>query len=368
MAAELSLFWSYAHSDDTGERGRIKLLATHLADEVRVLSSMELRLFVDRTSIGWGDEWREKIDGALSASTFLVSVLSPTYFQRSECRRELIDFYREAESRALDKLLLPISYVAVPDFDAANPDEVVAIAARYQYEDWTSLRLKDPDSEEYRVSINTLAARLLALHAAMKDRERQNLDSLHASSGVPEVGFYEALEEINRRLPAWIEAVDQDVVHKAQFEATDMVYEQRLRRAPRAKHLSILHRFATDEVALMTVAGDLARNYSSLSVEMAPYIATVIRGARDTPAIVETLRPLYEAVTEAVERITRKTPANKVEAVTYWLRWEKMGGIFKTIIAAHERSRQYRREGNALVLEWNTDLRLLFGGDEDGFN
>ena len=210
--ADLTLFWSYAHSDDKGDRGRVTLLATHLADEVRVLSGMELDVFVDRKSIEWGDQWRSKIDGALAASTFLVAVLSPTYFRRPECRKEFVTFYSEAESRGLDKLLLPLSYVEVGSFDDSNPDEAIAIAAKYQYEDWTTLRLKHPDSEEYREGVNGLAKRLLALHGAMEERQRAKLDEIAADPTIPQYDFFEALAEVEKRLPAWQDAVESEDV------------------------------------------------------------------------------------------------------------------------------------------------------------
>jgi len=364
MAADLSLFWSYSHSDDGADRGRITLLATHLADEIRVLSGLELDLFVDRSSLEWGDEWRLKIDGSLSASTFMVPVLSPTYFSRPECRREFIDFYAEAESRSLNKLLLPLSYSSVTDFNSDNPDEVIAIASRYQNEDWTSLRLKDPDSEEYRARVNSLALRLLSLHRSMTERERQNLELLDADSDTPEIGFYEALQNIEARLPEWVNAVETDIVRTAQHRATIKVYSERLHSAPPARRLAIRHRYATDDLQIMTVGEELARNYSALSIEMAPYIATVLRGASDSPAALEGLRPLHDAVREATAQILRKRPNHSIGAREYWGPWEHLGGVFKTLMSTHERSAAFRIEANALVLNWNSELAKLFGEHE----
>jgi len=362
MPEDLSLFWSYSHFDDSGDRGRVTLLADHLADEIRVLSGRNLELFVDRKSIRWGDHWREKIDGALSASTIMVSVLSPTYFQRPECRKEFIDFYRQAESRSLDKLLLPLSYVSVSDFDTDNPDEVIAIASRYQYEDWTTLRLKDPDSESYRSGVNELAVRLLDLHRQMAQQERANSDALEANPSDPEVGFFEALRQIDKRLPEWEEAVEEDIVGRAQYDATDRVYELRLLKTPPARALAVRHRYATDELAIVEAGLALARQYSSLSIEMAPYVATVLRGASESAEARELLVPLRAAISKAIEQI-RSKPLHEggIPPAQYWQQWEYLGGVFKTLTDVHLASLRYRLEGNELVLEWHSDIERLFG-------
>ncbi|MBH0098779.1 toll/interleukin-1 receptor domain-containing protein [Salinibacterium sp. NSLL150] len=360
MPTDLSLFWSYAHVDDSSDHGRITLLAQHLASEIRVISGLEVDLFVDRKSLQWGDEWRTNIDRALTASTFFVPILSPTYFQQIECRNEFINFYREAKSRALDNLLLPLSYTPVSDFKSTNPDEIVAIASSYEFEDWSRLRLKDPTSEGYRSGVNKLATRIIGLHHDLSDQEQVNSGRAQDAPNSPELGFYEALEEIANRLDKWQELVRSAIVHNAQLMAIGQVYSKRLNTAPASKELAIRHGYATDGLKLANELLELARNYSSLSVEMAPFVATVLRGASDWAPGLETLRPLYEAVAEAREEVVREYPVRMVTGEEYWGRFSKLGGVFKLLFDCEARAAQYREEGNTLLLDWHADLSTLF--------
>lgn len=57
--------------------------------------------------------------------TFFIPVITPTYFRRSECRKELMRFAQEAKEQQAEKLILPIYYIEVPELesDAAPADE-----------------------------------------------------------------------------------------------------------------------------------------------------------------------------------------------------------------------------------------------------
>jgi hypothetical protein len=359
--ADLSLFWSYAHLDDANDRGRVTMLAKHLSQEVAVISGLEVDLFLDRTSLAWGDEWEAKIDAALNSSTFLTCVVSPTYFRRPECRRELVSFYSQAESRKLEKLLLPLAYIEVPDFGRSNPDEVVAIASRYQYADWTSLRFKEPDSEEYRRGVNDLAVRLLAIHRSMSNQERQNIELAVASSDVREDSFLDVLGEIESRLPAWVDAVEASEVSRAQGVAIDRTYGPRLQSAPEAKKLAIRHKWASDELRLIAPMVEIARGYSALSIDMAPYVAAALRLAAENPGISASLRSFADAVEAARRNIAMYEREDWTSPIDYWNEWAAIGGVFKTLVNAHREYEAYVDEANDLVKQWHTQLTGLFG-------
>jgi hypothetical protein len=94
---EAAVFWSYARADDEQDGGRIRSLAEAVKREYSLLTGDELALFIDR-DVQWGEEWRTRIDDALSATTFFVPVMTPRYFARAECRRELLTFAGHAAS------------------------------------------------------------------------------------------------------------------------------------------------------------------------------------------------------------------------------------------------------------------------------
>ena len=57
-----------------------------------------LDLFMDRTDIRWGDEWKARIEGAIAGTTFFIPVVTPSYLRSQACRDELFQFAREAGS------------------------------------------------------------------------------------------------------------------------------------------------------------------------------------------------------------------------------------------------------------------------------
>lgn len=155
-------FWSYTHADNDSDRGRIVQLARDLQKEYRLLTGGELTLFLDRDSIQWGENLREGVDEALVGTTFLIPIITPTFFKSDECRHELIAFSQEVKRLNLEALLLPVYYAEVSEFGAEEgvKDELMQLVKETKYENWTTLRLEDLESSAYRKGIHGLAKRL----------------------------------------------------------------------------------------------------------------------------------------------------------------------------------------------------------------
>jgi hypothetical protein len=158
-------FWSYAHADDENDEGRILALARRLEAEYNLLTAERLELFIDESTLMWGDDWRERIAAALERVTFFIPVITPTYFRRPECRKELMRFAREAREHRAERLILPIYYVEVPELesDITPADEAMAAVKPFQREDLRRLRLKNQDGAQYRGLVNGLAHRLISI-------------------------------------------------------------------------------------------------------------------------------------------------------------------------------------------------------------
>lgn len=165
MSLDPAAFLSYAHEDNRLDNGGIINLANSLANEFSLISGQSLDLFVDRTGISWGDEWRSRINTALTTTTFFVPVLTPRYFARPECRRELIDFSTQAQVLGTTDLIMPILYAPISEFNDSNPDELIALASRFQHVDWSTLRLEGSAAPEFRKSVHHLAERLVEISA-----------------------------------------------------------------------------------------------------------------------------------------------------------------------------------------------------------
>ena len=77
-------FMSYVHADD--KYGHITTFRERLADEVQVQAGIEFPIFQDRKDIHWGQNWRARIEGSLDEVTFLIPVITPSFFNSKHCR------------------------------------------------------------------------------------------------------------------------------------------------------------------------------------------------------------------------------------------------------------------------------------------
>jgi hypothetical protein len=208
-------FLSYARSDDEREGGRISRIAEHIANEFETLTGSRIDIFVDQAGIEWGEAVRSKLDEALLKTTFFIPILTPTYFTRDECRREMVKFVTSAKALGLEELLMSIRYVAVADLREDSADELKAIAAGMQFEDWTELRLSEEDSAAYRRAVNKLAQRLVELTHALEatppdlgsSASTPNLDSGDSDDDAP--GTFDLVAELQPRMTAWNEALSR---------------------------------------------------------------------------------------------------------------------------------------------------------------
>jgi TIR domain len=233
-------FWSYARQDDEAEGSRITQLATLIGEEYALVTAQELRLFLDREDIAWGDQWRRRIDQALAGVTFFIPVVTPRYFQREECRRELLDFAGRAADLGVSELLLPILYADVPGLEEDAADEAMATVARIQYEDWRDLRFEDPRSPAHRTGVHRLVVRLVEIGETIAERPVQSPEERRAArliaageaigrqsgdSPVEEAeppGVIEILAEMEAAMPRWHKTIEQmgSVLERVGEEAT----------------------------------------------------------------------------------------------------------------------------------------------------
>jgi hypothetical protein len=163
MGGEIAGFWSYVHADDAGDGGRILSLERKLRDEYRLQTGDEISLFVDHETLGWGDEWAQRINEAIAGTTFFIPILTPSYFHSQECRNELLKFVREAERLGLKQLLMPVYWVTVPELEndpARSADEAIKVVSQYQREDLRDVRLEDEDSAAFRKAVARLAGEI----------------------------------------------------------------------------------------------------------------------------------------------------------------------------------------------------------------
>ncbi|HLO03935.1 MAG TPA: toll/interleukin-1 receptor domain-containing protein [Symbiobacteriaceae bacterium] len=162
-------FFSYARFDDRHERGRLSLLRERLSGEVQIQTGQPFPIFQDQADLLWGDPWQSRLQQAIDGTSFLIPILTPSFFRSTACRREVGRFlHRErrappfGEKGGADRIL-PIYWVDA--FALSHPaglagDPIARALAGRQWADWRSLRLEPPDSLAWDRAIIGLAQAL----------------------------------------------------------------------------------------------------------------------------------------------------------------------------------------------------------------
>lgn len=361
MDTNYDSFWSYAHDDDTRSYGRVLKLSEAITNEFALTTGNELNMFVDRKSLRWGETWRSRIDDAVGEAPFFIAVITPSYLKSAECRRELITFSGHAKSRGIDRLLLPILYINVPDLSEDSPDEVLALIARTQYLDWRQLRNKKLDSEEHLEAVHALAEELEqrrreVSEVALREEGRSSSDEVKELRAT--------IDAIEERLPAWMEAVDFDKVAGAQWQAARDVRLERVHRlrdqgAPQSAVLTNLIQLGKELLPIASDRLDKAQMYAKVTIELDPLVSRAIRLIAAHPEENGLLFNLRDGVNEAWLNIDpdtqdprgnfslpRNLPSNKHLADT------------EALLAS---SYTHVTEGNRLVIDWRNAIRELDG-------
>jgi hypothetical protein len=141
---------SYVRFDDKHENGRLSELCQRLSGEVQAQTGEKFSIFHDSKDIAWGQQWQERIFESLDAVTFLIPILTPSFFKSEACRSELEDFIEREKRFKRNDLILPIYYIgckALSEAAKLEADRLAKIIAARQYVDWRELRfepLTDP--------------------------------------------------------------------------------------------------------------------------------------------------------------------------------------------------------------------------------
>lgn len=288
-------FWSYTHDDDGAEQGRIVRLAEHLRAEFAAVTAEDLRVFVDRESIAWGDQWRLTIDQALAGATFFIPIVTPRFFRSQECRRELLKFASEADRLGLIELLLPVYWISVRELDETDPvDEAMSLIARTHWQDLRPVRLLDETSSEYRQAVNRLAVQLAERveHLSAAPTEIPADVAPAATSGVTDAGALEDEEpgemevlaegeEALEHLTPLMDGISHELnaVGELATTATEELRRADARGAGFAGRLRVTERFAQQLDPGAQRLAELGQQYGAELVKVDAAMSTLIAAA-----------------------------------------------------------------------------------------
>jgi hypothetical protein len=361
-------FWSYSHDDNEKARDAILGLAKLICDEYSLITGEELGLFVD-TRIKWGELWRERIDNELVSTTFLIPVVTPRYFTRDECLRELFEFTERAKSIGVDELVCPILYVDVPDLDEQSDDPAKALIAKARYEDWTRLRLAGPDAAEHVGAVHTVALRLDEVSKRVAERQvvREVASTEEGAKEEVDATLAETVEAIRKLLPEWTEAMEKDSVLREQFLAADRVLEKRRQKAetgPAGARFVIAARQVQEYLPIVEARAKLSRRLLSIGTELGPLVRRLMGIVKEHPEERGVAAEVWSEI-DPLSDVYIEHDMSRMVGVADWARrhsHETRGML--TLAQACDRSDRLARELGQQIGEWSDQAEVLVGADD----
>ena len=345
MTDEAVGFWSYAHQDDEADGGGILRLATRLGEEYSLLTGDELTLFVDR-SIKWGDFWRQRIDGALAETTFFLPIVTPRFFRRDECRKELLEFAGQTQSLGVQEFLLPILYADVQDLREDSPDPALALVASTQHFDWRAVRLAGADSAEYRGALNQLATRLVEIARTVSARQ---LSVERSPAAEPKT--LDLLQLVAARWPTLVNLIDEDRITEAQYRAIWDAQHARLARLTRSGRRGarpvVIAELARQLMPLAERHHEMTQEYAALAVELDSAVVSLFRQAAtsdDAMELIGDLRIDIEDINQRID-ISQGVP-------DFLISYAKESRYMQQLRDTFDRGDRYVDEGNAILGRW----------------
>lgn len=153
-------FLSYVRTDDDHDGGRITRFRERLEGEVRMQTGRKFPIFQDRNDLSWGQNWDEVIKTSLADVTFLIPIITPSFFHSPACRSEFEVFRLKELSLGINRLILPLYYVNCDQMISGGSvpvDPLANVLLERQYTDWRPFRFKQFEDEVVAVALSKLA-------------------------------------------------------------------------------------------------------------------------------------------------------------------------------------------------------------------
>ena len=166
-------FLSYSRADDEHERGRITELRKGLEGEVAMQLGDDFTIFQDRADVLVGQQWAQRLRGAIGGTTVLVAIITPRFLKSEYCRSEVEDFLKREQELGRYDLIVPILYLLTPGLDVES-DLIAVELKKRNYIIWD--RFLEPDSADMREALASLAGQIV--DAVQREPAEDSDDSL----------------------------------------------------------------------------------------------------------------------------------------------------------------------------------------------
>lgn len=153
-------FISYTRKDNEDYTGVVDHLKQSLEGRFHATTGRQLDIFVDRDSIGWGQDWRARIRESVQSATFFIPVITMRYFESKACREELLAFHEYAKELNVEALILPLVLAGADQISADDPRDDVQMIERLNYKNIEAPWLAGYSSPEWSRAIHGMVGAL----------------------------------------------------------------------------------------------------------------------------------------------------------------------------------------------------------------
>jgi hypothetical protein len=169
-------FISYHRPDNADYTDVVDRLKSEIAARYAAETGRALDIFLDRESIGWGEDWRTKIRGSVLEATVFLPVITMRYFQSDACAEELNMFHENAQQLGVTELILPIVLAGSTQISADHENSLVRLIDALNYKRIDRAWRAGYDSHEWLQVVDDMVHALIdslaRAEAALADREQ----------------------------------------------------------------------------------------------------------------------------------------------------------------------------------------------------
>lgn len=228
-------FLSYTRLDDEFFGGAITSLRRLLELGVQVVTGdRTFNIFQDVDGIEFGEKWQARLKEAISASTFLIPIVTPLFFKSDPCRDELAQFIEHEKTAGRADLILPVYFVTTPLLERPELlklDPLASEVAGRQRHDWRIQADLPPNDPQIRRAVRELAEKIAVAveRTAVPSPEsvaapRPNARSADVSALVQALG-QERETKKDRRLVLWVDdRPDNNVIERHAMAAYNLEF------------------------------------------------------------------------------------------------------------------------------------------------
>ena len=203
----LNCFWSYSHEDEEHDQ-RIIPLINDITNELKAITGYPVgKYFLDKDSLNWGEVLMDKIDQSIATFPIFIPFITPTYFNRPNCRYEMRTFLEklDGEFGSSQYALLPIHYIDVPELTSEETDdELIKRVKAIYWEDWRDTRFEERSSSKYRKKVNQIAFLIKQkndeLETQIVSKETSLIEEALNNAEEEELGFFEIAINMNESI------------------------------------------------------------------------------------------------------------------------------------------------------------------------